>query len=144
MVGAAVSVPGCGWWDSGDDDRPSVPARAERSAERLPSPQREAAQALVALEKAARARDGARLCESVYDFSSGEPPTGCRERIMRLFPTENGFALEIRRVRFRSQSNAVGEGSTVTIDRAGRAERFPRTRYELVRRDGAWRVHFID
>lgn len=135
---AAVVAAGC----LGDSSEPvSLPARAEASANRLPPSQRDAAEALVRLEAAARDRDVSKLCESVYSFPRGPTP-GCEKTMARLYPTEGGFSLAIRSIQV-SPNGAIASARVVTLDETGGKQTSPDTTYKLTRQGRRWQVVFI-
>ena len=125
------------------DHSAAIPARAAESVKRLPASKREAAEALVRLETAARNRDGETLCERVYLFTAGPSPE-CPGAMRKLFPTEDGYALDVLSVRVDGPSHAFAKAATVTVTADRSHERFPNTMFELRRRGGAWRVAFQD
>lgn len=95
------------------------------------------------LETAARNREGETLCESVYAFTGGPSPE-CPDAMRKLFPTEDGFAVNVRSVRIDAPSHAFASAATVTVTADGSHQSFPNTTFELRRRGGAWRVVFQD
>jgi hypothetical protein len=139
--GAFIAALLCAACDHGPE-ADEVPARAARSVHALPSPQREAAGALVRLESKARDRDGEALCESVYLFAGG-PPDGCQDQMRRLFPTDRGYSIAVRSVRFAGPGQAFAKAVVVTTTPSGSHERFPDTTFKLRRHRGAWRVVFL-
>ena len=138
VVALAAALPlGC---DLGDDSE-AIPARAADSVQALPAGQREAAEALVRLESTARDRDGEALCDRVYLFAGG-PSERCPSVMRKIFPTQGGYSVAVRSVRFESSDHAFADALTVTVTPSGSRERFPNTTFELRRRSGAWRVVF--
>jgi hypothetical protein len=61
----------------------------------------------------------------------------------RQFPTEDGFSIAIREVRFSGPGQATAQASMVLRDANGHRSRYPNTSFQLVRRAGRWRVLFI-
>jgi hypothetical protein len=120
----------------------SVPARAQRSAERLQARERPAAEALVRLESAARRRDAEKLCHSIYLFAGGVP-SGCEDTMKRLFPTRDGYSLVILSIRLVGRGRATAATRVLTIDANGRRVSAPNTTFRLARRAGTWRVVYI-
>ena len=94
------------------------------------------------LESAARARDGEKLCEEIYLFAGG-PSRDCADSMREHFSTEDGFSVAIRTIRFASRS-ALATAETVEVDERGRAQRYRNTSFRLERRDGVWRVVFVN
>ena len=136
----AIALPGgCDF----SDDSVAIPARAAESVKRLPASEREAAEALVRLETAARNRDGETLCQSVYVFTGGPSPE-CPGAMRKLFPTGDGHAVDVLSVRSDAPSHAFAKAATVTVTADGSHESFPNTMFELRRRAGEWRVAFQD
>jgi hypothetical protein len=98
---------------------------------------------LVRLESAARARDGEKLCERIYLFAGG-PSRDCADSMREHFSTEDGFSVAIRTIRLTRRRSAVATAATVEVDGRGRAQRYPNTTFRLERRDGVWRVVFVN
>jgi hypothetical protein len=140
----ALVLSGCSLTGGSDGESHSatLPARAERSAERLPARERGAAEALVHLESAARSRDAEELCDSVYLFAGGLPAQ-CEDTMGRLFPTEDGYSISIRSIRLAGSDRATAAAGTLVIDENGRRISAPDTTFRLLRRAGTWRVVFI-
>jgi hypothetical protein len=139
-----LALSGCSLTGGGHDNAHSatVPARAGASAERLPASERDAAEALVRLETAARSRDADELCHSVYVFVGGVPAQ-CEDTMRRLFRTEDGYSITIRSIRLAGSDRATAAASTRAIDENGRTVISRDTTFRLARRGGIWRVVFI-
>jgi hypothetical protein len=136
---SVLAILGC---DSRESDSTSVPARAERSVAELSPREQAAAQPLVRLESAARDRDAEELCHSVYAFAGGTSP-GCEDTVKRLFPTEDGYSLRVRSIRFLGRARAVARTTVVVINADGRKSASPNSTFRLARRAGVWHVVFI-
>lgn len=136
---ATFAVAGC---DSEKSAPTSVPARAKRSVEQLPAAKQRAAQALVRLEAAARARDANELCQSVYLFAGGPPP-GCEDSMKRLFPSHDGYSLKVRSLRFSGPARAIAGADVIVIETNGHKTAAPSSTFRLARRSGVWHVVFI-